>query len=242
MIQSYPSNMQMSVTDPIDKNWFLDFHHAESVEWRRLGNSRLGNPTVFQTPATLVPGTIDRVEVRRSDADSVNFKTQPVVAYAGAICCRTFPRQRPAMSSPTQRRGSIVWFIRRANAGLDRRWVKCICRCRRLAEATRATIGYCNSDTVQWVLPCANTLAANAAQIIQSRDDVPDPNALNWRRLGMGFMGPGRQYRVLDGCPGSNGDLGRVCLRLVRWRPERVVHGEDSPSCQVARTQTQPQK
>jgi hypothetical protein len=66
-------------------------------------------------------------------------------------------------------------------------------------------IGYCNSNTVQWVMPCVNTLPANAAQIIQSRDDVPDPHALNWRRLGFGLMGPGRQYEFSTAVPDPTG-------------------------------------
>ena len=68
-----------------------------------------------------------------------------------------------------------------------------------------SSIGYCNSNTVQFVMPCANTIAANAAQIIQARADVPDPNALNWRRLGMGFMGPGRQYEFSTAVPDPTG-------------------------------------
>jgi hypothetical protein len=75
VMQSYPSNMQMSVTDPIDKNWFLDFHTL-NPSYGGGWEFPASTPTVFQTPATLVAGT-NNVWKFGAPAGTVNFKAQP---------------------------------------------------------------------------------------------------------------------------------------------------------------------
>jgi hypothetical protein len=201
--QSYPSNMQMSVTDPNDKSWFLDFHTL-NPSYGGGWEFPTGNTTVFQTPATLVPGT-SNVWKFGAPTGKVNFKTQPVIAYAGGYLLKD-------VSSPAT--GNVITD--------STTWKYCVAyaagECRSGSKGGEAylsvplvgggyagNIGYCNSNTVQWVMPCATTLAANAAQIIQSRDDVPDPHALNWRRLGFGLMGPGRQYEFSTAVPDPTG-------------------------------------
>jgi hypothetical protein len=203
MFQSYPSNMQVSVTEPIGKEWFLDFHSLNpptGAGWEFPA----GNTTVFQTPATLVSGTSN---VWKFGAPTVpmNFKTQPVVAYAGGYLLQD-------VSSPAT--GNVITDVKP--------WQYCVVyvagECQTgsavgevylsvpfVGGAYAGNIGYCNSNTVQRLMPCATTLAANAAQIVQSRDDVPDPNALNWRRLGFGLMGPGRQYEFSTAVPDPSG-------------------------------------
>jgi hypothetical protein len=203
VMQSYPSNMQMSVTAPIDKNWFLDFHTL-NPSYGGGWEFPAATPTVFQTPATLVAGTIN-VWKFGAPTGNVDFKTQPVVGYAGGYLLQD-------VSSPAT--GNIITD--------STTWKYCVVytagECRLGSKAGEAyvsvplvgggyagSIGYCNSNTVQWVIPCVNTLAANAAQIIQSRDDVADPQALNWRRLGFGLMGPGRQYEFSTAVPDPTG-------------------------------------
>ncbi len=203
LFQSYPSNMQMSVTDPIDKNWFLDFHTLNPSSgggWEFPA----GNSTVFQTPATLVSGT-SNVWKFSAPKGPVDFKTQPVVAYAGGYLLQdvSSPATGNIITDSTPWQYCVVYFAGECQTGsaVGEAYMSVPL----VGGSYAGNIGYCNSNTVQWVMPCANTLAANAAQIIQSRDDVPDPHALNWRRLGFGLMGPGRQYEFSTAVPDPTG-------------------------------------
>jgi hypothetical protein len=202
-MQSYPSNYQLSVVNSIDKDWFLDFHHLNPYSgfgWEFPAQ----NETSFQTPATLVAGT-NTVWKFAAPLMVVNFKIEPVVAYAGGYLLQD-------VSSPTT--GNVITD--------STNWEYCVVysagECRvgsavgeaymsvpQVGGAFPSSLGYCNSNTVSVVMPCANTLAGNAAQIIQSRSDSPDPNALRWRRLGFGLMGPGRQYEFSTAIPDPTG-------------------------------------
>ena len=75
-------------------------------------------------------------------------------------------------------------------------------------------LGQCVTDNVGFNFPCPIMLAANAAEIIQARGDVADPQAINWRRAGMGFMGPGRQYQFSSMIPEPTGKWG---ITGVNW-------------------------
>ncbi len=201
--QSYPSNYQLSVTNSIDKDWFLDFHHLDPSTgggWEFPA----GNTTVFQTPATLVSGT-SNVWKFGAPTVPVDFKTQPVVGYAGGYLLQdvSSPTTGNIITDSTPWQYCVVYFADECHTGSAVGEVYMSVPL--VGGAYADNIGYCNSNTVQWVMPCANTLAANAAQIIQSRDDIPDPHALNWRRLGFGLMGPGRQYEFSTAVPDPSG-------------------------------------
>jgi hypothetical protein len=202
-IQSYPSNMQLAAGNPLDKNWFLDFHHT-SPNYGAGQETPVQIWTNFQTPATLVPGT-NNVWKFAAPLGTANFKTQPVIGYAGEYNLQD-------VSSPAA--GNII-----TDATL---WQYCVVyvagECRTGSQVNEAYLsvpftggsssgdfGYCITNALSQNWPCANTLAANAAQIIQSRDDVADPSAMNWRRLGMGLMGPGRQYEFSTAVPDPTG-------------------------------------
>ncbi len=202
-MQSYPSNMQLAAANPLDKNWFLDFHHL-SPSYGGGQESPVQIWTNFQSPATLVPGT-SHVWKFAAPTGSVNFKTQPVIAYAGAN------NLQDVSSAAT---GNIITDATP--------WRYCVVyvagECRTASAVNEAYLsvpftggsspenfGYCVTNALSQNWPCVNTLAANASEIIQSRDDVPDPNAVNWRRLGMGFMGPGRQYEFSTAVPDPTG-------------------------------------
>jgi hypothetical protein len=203
-VQSYPSNMQLSVTYPVDKNWFLDFHHLNPS--LGLGQElTVPNITPFQTPATLVGGT-STVWVFAAPLGTVNFKTQPVVAWAGGYLLQdvSSPATGNIVTDSTPWTFCVVYAVNECRTGST------------VGQAYAATpfvggynaaghVGYCIVDNVSYIMPCVNIEPAGAAQIIQSRDDVPDPNSLNWRRLGYGLMGPGRQYQFSTAIPDPTG-------------------------------------
>jgi hypothetical protein len=201
--QSYPSNMQLAAANPIDKNWFLDFHHT-SPSYGTGQESPIRVGTVFQTPATLVTGT-DHVWKFGAPTAPVNFKIQPVTAYAGANILQDIssPIKGNVITDSTPWSYCVVYTAGecRTDSAVNEAYLSLPSS----GGSSDANFGYCMTNALSANWPCATALAANAAQIIQSRDDVPDPQALNWRRLGMGFMGPGRQYEFSTAVPDPTG-------------------------------------
>ena len=138
MLQSYPSNMQMSVTAPIDKNWFLDFHTL-NPSYGGGWEFPAATPTVFQTPATLVAGTIN-VWKFGATTGNVDFKTHPVSAYAGGYLLQdvSSPATGNMITDSTTMAvlcGLFGWGMSR----WDRLRARLTCRFHSLADATRVT-------------------------------------------------------------------------------------------------------
>ena len=202
-IQSYPSNMQLAAANPPDKNWFLDFHHT-SPNYGGGQETPVPIMTNFQTPATLVPGT-NNVWRFAAPLGTVDFKSQPVIAYAGANILQDIssPATGNIITDSTIWRYCVAYVA--GECRMDSAVNDAYLSVPYTGGASPSNFGYCMTNALSQNWPCTNTLAANASQIIQSRDDVPDPDALNWRRLGMGFMGPGRQYEFSTAVPDPTG-------------------------------------
>ncbi len=202
-IQSYPSNMQLAAASPAEKNWFLDFHHT-SPSYGSVQESPVQTWTNFQSSATLVPGT-NNVWKFAAPTGPVNFKTQPVIAYAGANNLQDVSSAATGniITDSTLWQYCVVYVAGECRTGsaVNEAYLSVPFT----GGSSPANFGYCMTNSLAQNWPCVNTLAANAAEIIQSRDDIADPTAVNWRRLGMGFMGPGRQYEFSTAVPDPTG-------------------------------------
>ena len=175
-----------------------DYHHLNPG----LGSgeevaSVVGDVTYFQ-----VNGTTNVYEFT-SVAGGVDYKNLPVIAYAG-------PALLQDVSSAAT--GNIITD--------STPWQYCValnaneCRTGSSAGQVYMTVPavnktgpigayrqtglyglYCLSNIYDDYMPCAGSPNVMYAQGIQQDISRQDPNRVNWRSLGMGFSGPGRQFQ-----------------------------------------------
>ncbi len=201
-LQSYPSNSQLAVTNPIDRNWALDFPSI-NVEYGGGQEIPVELTPNFQL-GKLVAGT-KGVYLYNTPTIAYNFKVEPVIAWDGPNLFRdvSSPAQGNIVTDATPYTYCVVYVAGECRTGSSagQAYVS-----EPFPSAYNSGIlGYCpaNYYGAQW--PCANFVVGGAAQLIQKRIDLPDTTGAQWRRLGMGFMGPGRQYEFSAQTPDPTG-------------------------------------
>src|SRR5208283_2229270 len=201
-LQAYPSNSQLSAVNPIDKNWALDYNSL-NVEYGGGLELQVGLTPNFQL-GTLVPGT-NGVLLYNTPTGTYNFKVEPVIAWDGPNLFRdvSSPAQGNIVTDATPYTFCVVYVAGECRTGsnVGQAYVS-----EPFPSAYRSTsLGYCAANYFGASFPCANFVLGNAGQLIQKRIDLPDTTGQQWRRLGMGFMGPGRQYEFSTQTPEPTG-------------------------------------
>jgi hypothetical protein len=195
--QGYPS-VHQTAAPSTEKVWMTDYHHLNpSSGTGEEVASVVGNVTYFQVATTT------NVYEFTAVAGGVDYKNLPVIAYAG-------PALLKDISSPAT--GNIITDATP--------WEYCValnsneCRTGSSAGQVYMTVPsvnqtgplgafrqtglyglYCLSNIYDDYMPCAASPNVMYAQGIQQDISRQDPNRSNWRSLGMGFSGPGRQFQ-----------------------------------------------
>ena len=195
-IQSYPSNYQLAAS-AANKVWFNDFHHVNPSSGTGQEQIITISPSTFQT-GTLVGGTVWKYG---APSNPFNPKIQPVVSYAGANALQEISSATTGnvITDSTPYKFCTAYKANECQTGSLANEVYMAVPF--VGGAYTFALGQCVTDQVGMNFPCPVALPANAAEMIQARGDSADPTAINWRRMGMGFMGPGRQYEFSSMIP-----------------------------------------
>ncbi len=201
-VQSYPSNSQLAAVSPIDKNWSLDFN-SMNVEYGGGTELQIGLNPNFQR-GTLVAGT-NGVYLYGTPTGTYNFKVEPVIGWDGPNLFRdvSSPAKGNIVTDATPYTYCVVYVAGECRLGssVGQAYVS-----DPFPSAYNSTnLGTCAANFYGANFPCANFVVASAAQLNQKRIDLPDTTGAQWRRLGMGFMGPGRQYEFSTQIPEPTG-------------------------------------
>ncbi|HVW10994.1 MAG TPA: hypothetical protein VHC90_20560 [Bryobacteraceae bacterium] len=199
LLQGYPSIHQFTAP-PSEQVWMLNYRHINPS----LGAGTEVASDVGPVTYNLVSGT--RGVFRFTAVNGgLHYKTLPVIAYAGYHLLQE-------VSSPAK--GDIItdstpWqFCVALNAG----------ECHTGSAAGEVYLSVpsglvrssqnCVSNWYDDNYPCVFTPLAKAAFAVQEGVSKNDPNGMNWRRITMGFSGPGRQFEFSTFIPDPTGKWG----------------------------------
>jgi hypothetical protein len=232
-LQGYPSVHQY--TAPIyDRTWMTDFNH-----WNP--SDGLSNETATGTcpiTVTLVSGIIYKVANGSACGSSTaaNYKVSPPVFWAGPNLLKDVSGPSSVLSSSVPWQGCRAYLSGECVAGSSPGDSYMTVPSARLSTA-------CVSNWYDDNYPCVYSFVPFGAMMIQQRIDFSDYTGSTLRSIGMGLMGPGRQYSfstfipeptgqwamfVCDWCSGG----GRIDIWAYKLPPTPQMNYPTSPDFQ----------
>jgi hypothetical protein len=200
-LQAYPSVHQLTAP-PNERTWMLNFNHINPS----YGAGPEAPATVGGEAYSLVPGTRGVYKFTAVNG-GLNYKVVPPIGYAGYHLLQD-------VSSPLT--GNIItdaspWqFCVVLNAGECQNGSAPGEAYASVPQTSVRTDQNCISNWYDDNFPCIFTPPPSAAWTVQGDISRSDPNGVNWRRITMGFSGPGRQFEFGTFIPDPTGTWGFV--------------------------------
>ena len=182
--EPYPSIRQWNAS-VADKRWMLDFAAYQPGQ----GPTNETSLSLFENSITLVPKT-STVYLISNPRSGLNRKTLPVIAWAGRYWLRDISGPNSLITDEQAYSFCIADQADECRPGsaVNQAFV----------NVPRATIAapkpYCGTNHYASSLPCLLTANAIGGSVLQWDVSKNDPEGLAFRRITMGFSGPGRQY------------------------------------------------
>jgi hypothetical protein len=185
-IESYPNHGQWNAPDS-EKNWILDFRHFNPS----FGSGPERPSTVWTNTYTLVAGT---TQVYKVQSPGVIFgKVLPYLAFSGRNLLKDKSGPASLITDADTYKFCVAYIAGECRPGSAKNDV--------FVNAPYVRTdwsGNCMVNTYAQNGVCFNTVVAQGASVIQMDISEPDPLFRNFRRLTMGFTGPGRQYQFMN--------------------------------------------
>ena len=188
--ESYISMQQTATNLPQERRWFLDFNPEQNGVGVSTGESK---SSWAAQAYSLVAGTSSVYKLNSGLVGTVDYKSTPFFLWAGRYTFHDI--SSPGAGNTVT--DSTPWaFCYALNAG----------ECRAgsaLGDLYFSAPGADNDGTcyVDWYsqsFPCITVPFPNSAQMVQRDTSQPDQLGVRFRKLGMGFAGPGRVYQFAN--------------------------------------------
>jgi hypothetical protein len=195
-LQGYPSLHQFNAP-PSEQRWMLNFRHINPS----YGSGADVASDVGAVSYSAVPGTNSVFKFTAING-GLQYKSVPVWAYAGYHLLKdeSSPLQGNIISDATPWQFCVVLNARecRTSSAVGEVYAS-------VPQGTVRSSQSCVSNGYDDNFPCVFTPPAQAAWGVQQDISRNDPAGTNWRKLTMGFSGPGRQFQFGSFIPDPTG-------------------------------------